>query len=192
MPENTDTPVIDYPEKKSRKGLLAALLAALLALAVGGGLLAAHLLTKKDATAHVFTDYCAASPESEFERGKMIYTDGRYLKDNPVQVSEKDGEHWCVIDPEKGDGTLHWVLLYVGVDHPIYKTMLAENGDDDTATRAVLRYQGIPALKFARDGWIGFVTSDTDEPWSDFRAGAGAMLLQRIADQAIGKEVPQE
>ena len=194
MPENTENITYDFPDqKKSRKGSFLAILAVIGALilgAVGGAVIATKVKDNPPVTS-AFTDYCADTPESEFERSKLIYTDGRYLRDTPEQVSEVEGQHWCVIGKEKGNADMWWALVYVGTDNPIYKTMVAEMGDDDSATRAVINYQGLPPVKFARDGWVAFITP-SDEPWSAFKTGAGAMLLQKIADSAAGKKVDDD
>lgn len=134
-----------------------------------------------------FKDYCSDTSESAALRGKLLYTDARYMKQKPAQTSadsENPSQKWCVIGTSY-ESDMWWALTYVGEDNPVYKAMFAENGYADDATRAVITYQGIPPIKFARDGWIAFITpSETDETWSEFKTGAGAMLLTDIAERS--------
>lgn len=138
-------------------------------------------------------DYCAATEEGTTLRAKLVYTDTRFLTTTPEQVNDDENGRWCVFGPNY-DTDLWWVAVYVGEGNSLYGTMIAENGDSDDATRAVLRYQGIPAVKFAREGWVGFLAQDEDgEQWTAFRAGAGGMLLHEIARSAelhAGKSAP--
>lgn len=190
MPDNEETNLLeDRPSQpESRKRLTVILVAALALMVAVVGVLVVKKMERED-SASVFTDYCAPTHESEFERSKMLYTDARYLTDEPVQVAETEGENWCVIEPSNAAGEgMFWGILYVGEDNPLYQVMVSESGDDDNSPRAVVTYQGVPPVKFARDGWVGF-TTPSDEQWSAFKTGAGLMLLQRIADQAAGKEV---
>lgn len=187
MSEPHTTPVFDYPDDKpSRKGRFAALVAlALAALLVVGVTLV--VVTKKDAPADpAALDYCAATEEGSMLRAKLVYTDTRFLSTEPEQVNDDENGRWCVFGPNY-DTALWWAAVYVGEDNGLYRTMLAENGDDDNATRAVITFQGVPAVKFAREGWVGFVAQDEDsEQWTAFRTGAGAMLLSDIAKAADG------
>src|SRR5699024_10559283 len=128
-----------------------------------------HLRDKEQdaATAAVpaFVDYCAPTKEGSLLRGKLVYTDIRYMSDKPIQTPENPDQHWCVTGTTY-ESTLFWGIVYVGQDNPLYKTMVAENGEGDNASRAVITYQGVPAVKFARDGWLGFITdSDDVSPW---------------------------
>lgn len=187
MSEPHTTPVFDYPDDKpSRKGRFAALVAlALAALIIVGVTLV--VVTKKDApTDPAALDYCAATEEGSMLRAKLVYTDTRFLSTEPEQVNDDENGRWCVFGPNY-DTALWWAAVYVGEDNGLYRTMLAENGDDDNATRAVITFQGVPAVKFAREGWVGFVAQDEDsEQWTAFRTGAGAMLLSDIAKAADG------
>lgn len=133
-------------------------------------------------------DYCAVTDDGTMLRSKLVYTDTRFLNEEPDQVNDDDNGRWCVFSPNYDTG-IHWAAVYVGEDNPLYRTMLAENGADDNASRAVIGFQGVPPVKFARDGWVAFVAQDEDgEKWTAFRTGAGAMLLDRIATSAEGNE----
>lgn len=189
MTEPTTPPVFDYPEDKpsrKSKGRLAAIAAIVLTvLVVIGG--AVWMSTKKDVPSEpAALDYCAATDEGTALRAKLVYTDARFLDTELEQSNNDDNGRWCVFGPNY-DTELWWAAVYVGEDNSLYRTMLAENGDDDNATRAVIRYQGLPAVKFAREGWVGFLAQDEDgEEWSAFRTGAGAILLSDIAKAADG------
>ena len=188
MTEPHTTPVYDYPEDTPplRVGRIAAIVAlALVALIIAG--VTFVMVTKKDVPSDpAALDYCAATEDGSMLRAKLVYTDTRFLETDPEQVNDDENGRWCVFGPNY-DTALWWAAVYVGEDNGLYRTMLAENGDDDTATRAVINFQGIPAVKFAREGWVGFVAQDEDgEHWSAFRTGAGAMLLSDIAKAADG------
>lgn len=187
MTEPHTTPVFDYPsDKPSRRSRVAAIVAlALTALLVAS--VAIVMMTRKDAPSNpAALNYCAASEEGMMLRAKLVYTDTRFLTTEPEQVNDDENGRWCVFGPNY-DTALWWAAVYVGEDNGLYSTMLAENGDDDNATRAVITFQGIPAVKFAREGWVGFVAQDEDgEQWTAFRTGAGAMLLSDIAEAADG------
>lgn len=200
----TNTPdfpeVINYPEEsprpRTRRAVkVAALLAVVSALVLGVALGSALANSKKHPDAQpasqhpksVYMDICAETPQAAQGRAKLLYTDPRYMAAKPVQVSDNPDQHWCVFGTSY-QSDLWWVMAYIGDDNPIYRAMFAENGYDDNATRAVITYQGIPPLKFARNGWVAFITpsggSNDEEVWSDFKAGAGAHLLMDIAKQA--------
>lgn len=197
---NTPKPpdVIDYPEKSPRPRKLwifrvAALLAVVSALIVGVVIGAVLANRKKTPTVSsdghaksMYMDICADNHAAQQARAKLLYTDPRYMAAKPAQTSDSPDQHWCVYGTSyKSD--LWWVMAYIGDDNPIYRAMFAENGHGDDATRAVIEYQGIPPLKFARNGWIAFITpsgSGAEETWSEFKAGAGARLLMDIAEKA--------
>lgn len=135
-----------------------------------------------------FPDYCADSLDATKLRAKMLYTDPRYMEQKPAAIPDDDGDGphaWCVIGTTY-PSDVWWVIAYAGVKNPLYRTMLAENGSSDNATRAVITYQGIPPIAFAREGWLGFITPG-DDVWSDLRAGAGAELLRTLANDAAVK-----
>lgn len=202
VPPPPMAPIVDYPADADidaqghrivSRGMLALTIA--LAVALIGSLAALtvqHVNNSKRTSATAisapFEDYCGNTPESAALRAKLLYTDTRYMRQEPAQTSadtDNPDQKWCVIGTSY-ESELWWVVAYVGQDNPIYKSMLAENGKADDATRAVITYQGIPPIKFAREGWIGFITPSEDT-WSEFKAGAGAMLLFDIAEQATGK-----
>lgn len=187
MTEPSETPVYDYPEGKSSRKILTPILAvvALLALIIGTVFVVRAFKSNAPAAASAL-DYCAASEDGSLLRAKLVYTDSRFLEETPEQVNDDENGRWCVFGPNY-DGGLYWAAVYVGEDNGLYRTMLAENGDGDNATRAVVNYQGIPAVKFARDGWVGFLAQDENgEEWTPFRTGAGAILLNDIAKAADG------
>ena len=132
------------------------------------------------------TDICTGTVEARKARAELLYTNPGYLTTEPVQVSDDKNRHWCVFGTNP-ESDLWWGIAYIGDDNPVYRTMLAENGYSDSATRAVIMYQGIPPLKFARDGWVAFITpsgSVNGDVWTAFKAGAGVRLLMDIADHA--------
>lgn len=199
FPDTTD--IVDYPDvpghnKRSRFSSVLRKAAALVlpvALFGGGVLLGKIIATPDTRTANssehakaVFQDICADNNEAVQARSKLVYTDPRYLAAKPASQSENPDQHWCVFGTSY-ESELWWGMAYIGEDNPIYRSMFAGNGYDDHASRAVITYQGVPPLKFARDGWVAFVTpsgSGGEETWSDFKAGAGAMLLLDIAKHA--------
>lgn len=186
--------MIDYPEEpkvirpsqnfgktKIRGWAVFVAVTAVVALIAGVVYLVNH---KPDvpAAASQLTDMCADTDTALSLRSKMVYTDPKYMG-NIVKRSETDGDNWCVFGTTFSEDQW-WALVYVGEDNPLYRVMISENGDDDNATRAVITYQGVPPVKFAREGWIGFITGTDGEQWSAFRTGAGAILLQTIARDA--------
>lgn len=185
-------PVFDFPEDKSpsrrTRAAVIALVMMLVVLMVTGvvGVRAGWfpLIGSPAPSEPAAMDYCAATDEGTALRSKLVYTDTRFLTTTPEQSNDDENGRWCVFGPNY-DTDLWWVAVYVGEGNSLYGTMIAENGDNDDATRAVLRYQGIPAVKFAREGWVGFLAQDEDgEQWTAFRAGAGGMLLNEIARSA--------
>lgn len=191
MTESDVSPVFDYPEdapvaprRKSKRLAIFAAVITLVALVLGAVI---WKFTRNEApAAPAALDYCAATDDGTSLRAKLVYTDTRFLETEPEQVNNDENGRWCVFAPNY-DAGLYWAAVYVGENNGLYRTMIAENGDDDNATRAVVTYQGIPPVKFARDGWVAFLAQNGDgEQWTAFRTGAGAMLLTEIANAADG------
>lgn len=188
-------PVFDYPEEPKvirpsqnldkaelRGWVVPLIVTVVVALIMGAAYLIINHKNNTPVAASQFTDMCADTDSSASLRSKMVYTDPKYMG-NIVKRSETEGDNWCVFGTTFSEDQW-WAIVYVGEDNPLYRVMISENGDDDNATRAVITYQGVPPVKFAREGWIGFITGTDGEPWSVFRTGAGAILLQTIARDA--------
>ena len=127
---------------------------------------------------------CADTNVAARERAATVYTDQRYLQDGVAESS--DGNvlaPWCVFTTAY-DSSLYWGLVYVGDSNPIYTAMLAESGDRDDASRAVITYQNIPPIKFAKGGWIGFITPSDEDDWTASRAAQTAQELSALAQRA--------
>lgn len=190
-PEDAVPPAPPIPSKRGKRALYAVIATALLAVAILVGVFIGrdsvnHAAKSVAGDAPAFVDMCADTKDSAQARSKLIYTDPRYLNPKPVQVSDDSNKKWCTIGTSY-ESSIMWGLAYVGEDNPIYRTMIAENGDGPDATRAVITYRGVPGIKFAAHGWLGFVTP-SDEEWTAFKTGSVAMLMQDIANDAAKDE----
>lgn len=137
-------------------------------------------------------DICAVTAVSASERAALVYTDKRYLSAGVEATSDPDSlTPWCVFTTNYASG-LYWGAVYVGTTNPLYIAMTAESGNTDSAPRAVLSYQTVPPVKFARSGWIAFVTPSTTDPTSasEWTAGDAALAAKKLADIAQRAAAP--
>lgn len=128
-------------------------------------------------------DVCANTHVAVKERSALVYTDQRYIQDDAL-VTSKTGAitPWCVFTTTYDSG-LYWGAVYVGSANPLYTTLTAENGEGDSSTRGVITYQSVPPIKFAKGGWIAFITP-SEEKWTADAAVTSAKRLADIAQQA--------
>lgn len=195
-PDIVEYPVDSVRTSRVRKAVsitfLIVIFFLLISLGVGLGAAIGHVTKHPVTTAPTVhassprVDICTSAAAARKARSELLYTNPGYLATEPVQVSDDKKRHWCVFGTNP-ESDLWWGIAYIGDDNPIYRTMLAENGYASSATRAVIMYQGIPPLKFARDGWVAFITpsgSVDGDVWTAFKTGAGVRLLMDIADHA--------
>jgi hypothetical protein len=126
----------------------------------------------------VFQDVCAYGPEATKERATLVFEDPAYVAETVAQRSGTADHHWCVFGTPEGSGPW-WGVAYAGEKNPVYLAMTAESGDGDHAPRSYLSYKGMPMLRFANHGWVGFVTPTGDD-WTQFRAASDVLALSNI------------